>query len=92
MIDNIRTTTEVLTRFYKLYVAAGVSFFGVAAVFLGVDFAFGAFFVAVVFFAGLVDLAGPLVTRPDLVLPRTFFSSTMAGAWVVDVSMVLYGR
>ena len=47
---------------------------------------------AAVFFAGLAALAGPLVTRPDLVLPRTFFSSTMAGAWVVDVSMVLDGR
>ena len=47
---------------------------------------------AAVFFAGLAALAGPLVTRPDLVLPRTFFSSTMAGAWVIDVSMVLDGR
>ena len=62
------------------------------AVFLGVDFAFGAFFVEAVFFAGLVGLAGPLVTRPDLVLPRTFFSSTMAGAWVIDVSIILEGR
>lgn len=32
------------------------------------------------FEAGLADVAGPLVTRPDLVLPRTFFSSTIAGA------------
>lgn len=74
---------------FILYVAAGVSFFGVAAVFLGVDLAFGAFFVAaLVFFAGLVGLAGPFVTRPLLVLPRTFFSSTMAGACVIDFSKV----
>ena len=46
----------------------------------------GAFFVVLGagFFldAGLLALAGPLVTRPDLVLPRTFFSSTTAGAWI----------
>ena len=79
MIDDIRTSDNPESS--ALYVAAGVSFFGVAAVFLGVDLAFGGFFVAaVVFFAGLVGLAGPFVTRPLLVLPRTFFSSTMAGA------------
>ena len=61
--------------------AAGVAvFFGVAAFLAGV----AAFFfdgADAVFLAGLVGFAGPLVTRPDLVLPRTFFSSMMAGAY-----------
>ena len=81
MVDNIRNNNRSLHPFLQLYIAAGVSFFGVAAVFLGVDFAFGAFFVvAAVFFAGLVGLAGPFVTQLLLVLPRTFFSSTIVGA------------
>ncbi len=50
-------------------------FFGVADFFGVVDFLVAAFF------AGAVGFAGPLVTRPDLVLPRTFSTSTMAGAW-----------
>ena len=45
-------------------------FFGVA--FFAVDFLTGAFFV--------VGVAFDLVTRPDLVLPRTLGSSTTAGA------------
>jgi len=48
----------------------GVVFF--AGVFLGAAF---------LPLTGLEGLAGPLVTRPDLVLPRTFFSSMIAGAW-----------
>ena len=54
----------------------GVAFF--AGVLVGVFFALG---VAAFFLADpSLDFAGPLVTRPDLVLPRTFFSSTTAGA------------
>lgn len=63
--------------------AAGVSlfFFGVAAFLAGV--AAAAFLVPAAFFAAaglLLADALVLVTRPDLVLPSTFFSSTTAGA------------
>ena len=60
--------------------AAGVVlFFGVLS-FLGVAAAF--FLGAAAFFAAGLEaaLALVLVTRPDFVLPRTFFSSTTAGA------------
>lgn len=54
---------------------ASAFFLGVAA-FLGV-----VVFFVVAFLAGAAGLAGPLVTRPDLVLPSTFSTSTTAGAW-----------
>lgn len=60
----------------------GVAFFGVAA-FLAAAF-FGPGFLPVLGFAA--GLAGPLVTRPDLVLLRTFSSSTIAGAWPSFIS------
>lgn len=54
----------------------GVAFFTDAA-FLGAAAAFfGVFFVE-----GLAGSVLFFVTRPDFVLPRTFFSSTTAGAW-----------
>ena len=59
------------------YVEASAFFLGVAA-FLGVvDFLVAAFF------AGAAGLAGALVTRPDLVFPSTFSTSTTAGAWAL---------
>lgn len=51
----------------------GVAFFADAAFFGAPAFFVGVFLVVAVL--GLV-----LVTRPDFVLPRTFFSSTIAGA------------
>jgi len=54
------------------------AFFGVAF-FLGVTFFFGAAAFAD-FFTGVVVLDVVLVTRPDLVLPRTAGFSTIAGA------------
>lgn len=54
-------------------VVSAAFFFGVA-VFLAVAF-FGP-----AFLTGAVDFAGPLVIRPDLVLPSTFSVSTIAGA------------
>lgn len=73
--------------------AATAFFLGVAA------FLVVAFLVAAAFFAG-VGLAGPLVIRPDLVLPRTFSWSTTAGACSEKVSnqnndfyrMITYAR
>lgn len=53
--------------------AASAFFFGVA-VFLAAAFLGAAFLV------GAAALAGPLTTRPDLVLPRTNSTSTIAGA------------
>lgn len=47
------------------------SFLGVVVFFLG----------AAAFFGFAAEFALVLVTRPDLVLPRTFFSSTTAGAY-----------
>ena len=89
-IEN-RTETKLHARIHsdkasQASVAAGAAgvtdFFGVvdffAGVLLGVFFAF--FGAVVVFFAGLLGFAGPLVTRPDLVFPRTFYSSLTAGA------------
>ena len=49
-----------------------------AAAFLGAAFFFGAAFLGAAFFSALG--AGPLVTRPDLVLVMTVAFSTMAGA------------
>jgi hypothetical protein len=60
------------------YAAAASAFFGVAD-FLGVAFFAAAFLGAAAFLA--TAFAGVLVTRPDLVLPRTLGSSTIAGAW-----------
>ena len=54
---------------------ASVFFFGVADFFGVVDF------LAAAFFAGAAGFAGPFVTRPDLVFPSTFSTSTTAGAW-----------
>lgn len=49
--------------------------------FLGAVAAFAeAFFGPVFFFVGAAGFAGPFVTRPDLVFPRTFSTSTTAGA------------
>ena len=59
--------------------AAGASAFLGVAFFADAGF-FGAAFLGVFFTAGLLGLAGPLVTRPDFVFPSTFFSSTTAGA------------
>ena len=68
---------SAITKTTLLQAAAASAFFGVA-LFFGVAF-FAAGFAA--FFAcGFEGLAGPLVTRPDFVLPRIFFSSTTAGA------------
>ena len=65
--------------------AAGVSvFLGVAlGVFLGVAAFFGAGFF---FCTAPAVLAGPFVILPEAVLAETFFSSTIAGAWVQLVS------
>jgi len=64
-------------RIYAAAVAGVSDFFGVAfAAFLTGVF-FGAAFLPL---AAVADLAGTLVTRPDLVLPRTLGSSIMAGA------------
>ena len=54
-------------------VAAGAAFFGVVAF-------FAAGFLGAAFLAGVVLLV-VLVTRPDLVLPRTAGLSTTAGAY-----------
>lgn len=58
---------------------------GASAAFLGVAFLadaafFGAAFLGVFLVEGLAGSDLFLVTRPDFVLPRTFFSSTTAGA------------
>lgn len=55
------------------YVVVSAFFFGVA------DF-FAAVFLGAAFFAGAADFATLFVTRPDLVLPSTFGTSTTAGA------------
>jgi hypothetical protein len=60
------------------YAAASV-FFGVAA-FFGVAFLAEAFFGVAAFFAEDDVEVLVLVTRPDLVLVRTFGTSTTAGA------------
>ena len=60
-------------------VAGVVFFFGV------VVFLVAAFLVPAAFFAD-AGLAGPLVIRPDLVLPSTFSWSTTAGAYSKRVS------
>ena len=67
----IPTTMKIVDKSAYVVVAGVAVFFGVVD-FLDV-FLDAAFFGTAVF-------AGPLVTRPDLVLPRTFFSSTIAGA------------
>lgn len=78
---SLTESEEALT-----HAAAGVAVFLGVADFLGVeDFAFDAseagFLVTLPFLlAGLDEIAGPFVTLPLLVLPKTFFSSTMAGA------------
>lgn len=59
---------------------ADEAFLGAAAAFLGVFFVEG--------LAGSVLF---LVTRPDFVLPRTFFSSTTAGAWWDVISKAGFG-
>lgn len=59
---------------------------GVGA-FFGVAFFPAAFFGAA-FFAGAAGLAVVLVTRPDLVLPSTFSTGTMAGAAVGALRLV----
>jgi hypothetical protein len=70
----------------SLYVAAGVALAGVDFVVFGVVATFFPFGAAFLDLTGFEAFAGPLVTRPDLVFPRTFFSSTMAGAWSHAVS------
>ena len=52
----------------------------VSAFFFGVADFFAAVFLGAAFFAGASGLATLLVTRPDLVLPSTFGTSTTAGA------------
>lgn len=54
---------------------------------MGVAFFPVAFFAAA-FFVGAAGLAVVLVTRPDLVLPRTFSTGTMAGAAVGALRLV----
>ena len=70
----------------SLYVAAGVALAGVDFVVFGVVATFFPFGAAFLDLTGFEAFAGPLVTRPDLVFPRTFFSSTIAGAWSHAVS------
>lgn len=65
---------------------AAVPFLGVGA-FFGVAFFPAAFFGAA-FFAGAAGLAVVLVTRPDLVLPSTFSTGTIAGAAVGALRLV----
>lgn len=55
--------------------------------FFGVAF-FPVAFLAAGFFAGAAGLAVVLVTRPDLVLPRTFSTGTIAGAAVGALRLV----
>ncbi len=65
------------------HAAVGVAFDLGVALFLGVAFlaSDAGFFTIFDFFeAGLLAAAGPLVTRPDFVFPRTVFVSTIAGA------------
>lgn len=63
------------------YAAAGSGAAATTAFFFGVAaFLVTAFLVPAAFFAG-AGLAGPLVIRPDLVLPMTFSWSTTAGAY-----------
>lgn len=81
----MRSTLEK-TEEMPPYVAAGVALLGVDADFLGVDFALVPFPAGFFDLTGLDCFAGPFVTRPDLVFPRTFFSSTIAGAWSHVVS------
>ena len=81
----MRSTLEK-TEEMPPYVAAGVALLGVDAGFLGVDFALVPFPAGFFDLTGLDCFAGPFVTRPDLVFPRTFFSSTIAGAWSHVVS------
>jgi hypothetical protein len=55
-----------------------------ASVFFGVADFFGVAFFAAVFLTGaflVVAVVLDLVTRPDLVFPSIFGSSTTAGAW-----------
>ena len=59
-----------------------------AAAFLGVAAFFAGVFLVVAFLAA--GFAGPLVTRPDLVFPRTFSSGTMAGACEKALTMHLF--
>jgi hypothetical protein len=62
---------------YRIKIARGISYAEAASFFLGVAFFFGAAFLGAALAAGF---AGPLVTRPDLVLVRTVGFSTIAGA------------
>ena len=64
-----------------VYVAA------VSAFFFGVADFFAAVFLGAAFFAGAAGFATLLVTRPDLVLPSTFGTSTTAGACANGVSV-----
>jgi hypothetical protein len=75
---RLHTTTPCTTqrKFYitvAYAVAAGAAFLGVVAF-------FAAGFLGAAFFTGVVLLV-VLVTRPDLVLPRTAGLSTTAGAY-----------
>lgn len=64
------------------YVVVSAFFFGVA------DF-FAAVFLGAAFFAGAAGFATLLVTRPDLVLPSTFGTSTTAGACTDGVRILI---
>ena len=65
---------------------AASTFFGVAD-FFGVAFLPAAVFFTAGFFVVAVVL--DLVTRPDLVLPRIFGSSTMAGTYEKSVMLLI---
>jgi len=69
--------------------AAASAFLGVA--FLADAAFFGAAFLGVFLAEGLAGSVLFLVTRPDFVLPRTFFSSTTAGACWSIVSKGWHG-
>ena len=75
--DPYRSTRR--TRFDQVVAAGASAFLGVAFFADAAFFGAAAFFVGV-FFGALVAAGFVFVTRPDLVFPRTFFSSTMAGA------------
>lgn len=79
-MNKIRKTySAVVSTAAVVAAAVAAFFFGVAA------FLVAAFLVAAAFFAG-AGLGGPLVIRPDFVLPITFSVSTTAGACSERVS------
>lgn len=78
-MNKIRKTYSAVVSTAAVVAAAAAFFFGVAA------FLVAAFLVAAAFFAG-AGLGGPLVIRPDFVLPITFSVSTTAGAYSERVS------